>query len=171
MNGEPAHKTWLRFKRVLLQYFHKSLDVVHKGLIDRLVRSSIVKQPFVQESRLLDEMININQAWYTSEDYVSFPHLGMLKAQEEKNQEREKNIAKLTGQLEMLFERVIRAGENSVNAMSRRVHNDGAYMRGEKSKGFQTSYPRLVGNQGWTKNSDGWYEREYEDDIIYMLIQ
>ncbi|KAG5605507.1 hypothetical protein H5410_026999 [Solanum commersonii] len=96
------------------------------GLVYHLVRSSIVKQPFVQESRLLDEMTNINQAWYTSEDYVSFPHSGMLKAQEEKNQEREKNIAKLTGQLEMLSERVIRAGENLVNAMSQRVHNDGA---------------------------------------------
>jgi len=52
-----------------------------------------------------------------SEDYVSLPHLGMFKEQEEKNQECDKSIAKLTAQLEILSECVIGSGENSVNAM------------------------------------------------------
>jgi len=92
-------------------------------LVDHPFRGGIVKQPFIA-SRLLDEMTKINQAWYTSEDYMSLPHLGTLKEQEAKNQEHDKSNDKLTAQLELLSERVIRYGENSMNIMSRRLYND-----------------------------------------------
>lgn len=52
-------------------------------------------------------MTKVNQDWYISEDYMSLPHLGTHKEQEEKTQEHDKSIAKLTGQLELLPQRVI----------------------------------------------------------------
>jgi len=66
---------------LLLLYFYQSIDIVNKVLVDHLVRGGIVKQPFVEASRLLDEMTKNTQAWYTSEDYVSLPHSGIFREQ------------------------------------------------------------------------------------------
>lgn len=78
VDGEPLHEMWLRFQKLLLQcrnhgvpdhlliqYFYASLDAVNKGIVNKLVRRSILKEMFAATSALLDDMMKINQAWYT----------------------------------------------------------------------------------------------------------
>uniref|UniRef100_M1DHE9 Uncharacterized protein n=1 Tax=Solanum tuberosum TaxID=4113 RepID=M1DHE9_SOLTU len=111
---------------LLFQYFYESLDVVNKGLVDHLVRGDKVKKPFAEASRFVDDMTKINQAYSTSKDNLSLPHLGMFEEQEEKTQKCDKSIDKLSAQLEMLSKYVIGGGENSMNGMSQKMYDDGA---------------------------------------------
>ncbi|KAG5595505.1 hypothetical protein H5410_036737, partial [Solanum commersonii] len=127
---------------LLVQYFYQSLVIVNKGLVD-IVWGSIVKQPLVEVSRLLNEMTKINQTWYTIKDYVSLPHLEVVKKQEDKNKERDKSISKLIAQLEMLYKCIIGGGENSMNAMSWRMYNNVVYMRGGKLDGLWPGFQGL----------------------------
>uniref|UniRef100_M1DZT9 Integrase core domain containing protein n=1 Tax=Solanum tuberosum TaxID=4113 RepID=M1DZT9_SOLTU len=75
LNGEPLHETWLRFKKlvlqypthslphnVLLQYFYWTLDSVNKGVADQLSTGGLMKQPYAVATQLLDGMTTINKA-------------------------------------------------------------------------------------------------------------
>ncbi|WMV33083.1 hypothetical protein MTR67_026468, partial [Solanum verrucosum] len=87
---------------VLLQYFYWRLDSVNKGVADQLARGGIMQQSFDIASTFLDEMTKINRAWYTKEDQVSSLNFGMTTEQEEKNQERDENMAKMMSQMKLL---------------------------------------------------------------------
>lgn len=130
LEGEPIHETWLRFKKmllqfpthdlpdnVLLQYFYQSLDSVNKGVADQLSPGGLMQQPYVIAAQLLDGMTKINRAWYTHEDQVSPLTFKLTKEQLEKDQERDQNMAKIMTQLDIFSQNVMGAGARSVNVV------------------------------------------------------
>uniref|UniRef100_M1DN62 Retrotransposon gag domain-containing protein n=1 Tax=Solanum tuberosum TaxID=4113 RepID=M1DN62_SOLTU len=74
LEGETIHETWLRFKKlvlqypthglpdnVLLQYFYRCLDSVNKGVADQLCPGGSMQQPYVVAAQQLDGMTTINR--------------------------------------------------------------------------------------------------------------
>ncbi|KAH0675749.1 hypothetical protein KY285_023550 [Solanum tuberosum] len=56
------------------------------------------------------------------------------------------------------------------NVVSRKVYDEKFHSKGKKSEGLQLSYPRLAGNQGWTKSIEGsWDINQCEDDKYVSL--
>ncbi|WMV32946.1 hypothetical protein MTR67_026331 [Solanum verrucosum] len=93
-------------------------------------------------------MTKINRAWYTREHQVSPLNIGLTKEQLEKNQERDENMAKMMTQMDLLTKHVMGGGYKAMNVIDR---------------GSCPSYPRLGGNQCWTKDHDsGWRDREHD---------
>jgi len=74
-----------------------------------------MRQPFDIASALLDEMMKINRAWYTSEDHVSPLNLGLTKEQMVQKQERDQNMAKIMTQMDLLTKYVMGGGYRAVN--------------------------------------------------------
>ncbi|WMV29634.1 hypothetical protein MTR67_023019 [Solanum verrucosum] len=72
-----------------------------------LVCGGIMHQPFDKASTLLDEMTNINRAWYTREDPVSPLDFKISKEQIEKDQERDEHMAKFMTQMDLLTKHVM----------------------------------------------------------------
>ncbi|WMV46273.1 hypothetical protein MTR67_039658 [Solanum verrucosum] len=106
-------------------------------------------KPFAVASALLDEMTEIKRASHTREDQMFHLNLGLTKEQLEKNQERDKKMAKITTQMDLLkkhsWEVVIR--------LSMRF--------GLVVEDSHLSYPRSCGNQGCNNDRDGgWRDRD-----------
>ncbi|WMV24967.1 hypothetical protein MTR67_018352 [Solanum verrucosum] len=150
LEGEQIDETWLRFKKlvlqcpthglpdnVLLQYFYRSLDLVNKGVADQLSPGGLMQQPYGVAVQLLDGMTTINRSWYTCEDQVSPLIFKLSKEQMEKDNERDKNIAKIMTQLDILFKNVMRAGARGVNAVGVKCANP------EEAK-FEALYNEVV---------------------------
>ncbi|XP_049405185.1 uncharacterized protein LOC125868605 [Solanum stenotomum] len=130
MNGEPLHKTWLRFKKwvqhcpthglpynVLLQYFYRSLDSVNKGVADQHLPGGLMQQPYAVVAQLLDGMTTINRTWYSREDQVSPITFQLYKKQVEKDNVRDQNMAKIMTLLDILSKNAIGAGASSINVV------------------------------------------------------
>ena len=79
---------------MLTLYFYWSLDSVNKDVVDQLSPGGLMQQPYTVGTQLLDGMTTIKRAWYNREDQVYFVtfHLSMDKI--EKDNERDKNMAK-----------------------------------------------------------------------------
>ncbi|KAK4731583.1 hypothetical protein R3W88_024571 [Solanum pinnatisectum] len=130
LEGEPIYETWLRFKKlvlqfpthglpdnVLLQYFYRSFDSVNKGVADQLSLGGLMQQPYMIAAQLLDGMTTINRAWYIREDQVSPLMFKQTKEQMEKDQKRDQNMAMIMTQLDILSKNVIGSSGQSVNDM------------------------------------------------------
>ncbi|WMV37892.1 hypothetical protein MTR67_031277 [Solanum verrucosum] len=74
-------------------------------------------------STLLDEMTKIDPAWYTRVDQVSPLNFGLTKEEMEKNQERDKNMAKMMTQLTLLKKHVMGSGHEAMNLAEARFGN------------------------------------------------
>uniref|UniRef100_M1DD25 Integrase core domain containing protein n=1 Tax=Solanum tuberosum TaxID=4113 RepID=M1DD25_SOLTU len=94
-----------------------SLDSVNKGVADQLVHGGIMQQPFEIASTILDGITKINRAWYTREDRVSPLSFRMTKEQIEKDQERDKNMAKMMTQMDLLSKHVMGSGSKAMNVV------------------------------------------------------
>lgn len=69
--------------------------MVNKTIADNLVHGGLIKQTFTKATELLDEMTKIHKFWYKLHDIVTPLTLGMTKKQIKKNQELDKNMAKV----------------------------------------------------------------------------
>uniref|UniRef100_M1D8H5 Integrase core domain containing protein n=1 Tax=Solanum tuberosum TaxID=4113 RepID=M1D8H5_SOLTU len=131
-----------------------------------------MQQPYEIASHLLNGMTKINRAWYTREDQVSPLTFRMTKEKIEKDQERDRNMAKMMTQLDILSKNVMGSGLKSVNIFGiggenpnewrfESFYNEEVNFLANDGGGFRPNYPRPSGNPGWNRDN-GWRNRDKE---------
>lgn len=84
LEGKPIRETWLKFKKlvlqykthglldnILLQYFYWYLDSVNKGVADPLSLGDLMQEPYIIAPQVFDGITKIYRAWYPRDDQVS----------------------------------------------------------------------------------------------------
>ncbi|XP_047264469.1 uncharacterized protein LOC124896741 [Capsicum annuum] len=178
LNGKPLYEVWARFNRkimhypnhevsekMLLQIFYWALDPLNKTMVDNESGGSLMKLTYHEASNLLAEVTKQNRGCHTLDTEVpkgSPTTFVINKEQRNKDKEREKNMAKIMTQLDLLMKLVMVEPIKAVNVMASKAYDDEEAKNLEEEIWYlayylgssRPTYKRQDGNNGGSINPD-----------------